>query len=472
MKSTFKAPKFSTKERIYWASASFGGALINGIYAALINIFYNDYLGLSSESTIVFYIQIIFLLVNAFNDPIFGIISDRSRAKKGRRIPFMRYTAPFLGLTFILIWFSPGISSGVWTVFIWMVITTCLYDTAYTIVFLVYSSLLPEITEDEPERNKLKVFASFFNLIGMILGFIIPDIFRNISRPLLLTSMIVVGIVGSVMIIITTYKFKERPEFTKVDEPLGLIEAIKYTFKSKSFLILITANFMVIFFQSSILSAVFWLADYIVQQSAIILLIFIFIPLLIGIWFTPKLAKKWGIVKSNEILLTIGGISLILLFILSYIMAEFVYLCLTIAGIGFVGPLVYQDLLYAQVIDEDELKTGVRREAAFFGINALITKPAQSIAIIVPSVLLNLSNFIPHPTGTPPILTQPPQAFLAIKLFTSLIPGLALLLAASILLFYPIRGEYWEKIQKEVLILHDKKHEKLKEMEKTQKNQS
>jgi GPH family glycoside/pentoside/hexuronide:cation symporter len=228
---------------------------------------------------------------------------------------------------------------------------------------------------------------------------------------------------------------------------------------------------MVIFFQSSILSAVFWLADYIVQQSVIILLIFIFIPLLIGIWFTPKLAKKWGIVKSNEILLTVGGISLILLFILSYIMVEFVYLCLTIAGIGFVGPLVYQDLLYAQVIDEDELKTGVRREAAFFGINALITKPAQSIAIIIPSVLLNLSNFIPHPAGTPPILTQPPQAFLAIRLFTTLIPGFALLLAASILLFYPIRGEYWQKIQKDVLILHDKKHEKLKEMEKTQNNQ-
>ncbi|MFX0017943.1 MAG: MFS transporter [Promethearchaeota archaeon] len=470
MESTFKAPKFSKKERVYWASASFGGALINGIYGALINIFYNDYLGLSAESTIVFYIQIIFLLVNAFNDPIFGIISDRSKAKKGRRIPFMRYTAPFLGLTFILIWFSPDISSGVWIVFLWMVITTCLYDTAYTIVFLVYSSLLPEITEDEPERNKLKVFASFFNLIGMILGFIIPDIFRNISRPLLLTSMIVVGIIGSVTIILTTYKFKERPEFTKVDEPLGLIEAIKYTFKSKSFLILITANFMVIFFQSSILSAVFWLADYIVQQSAIVLLIFIFIPLLIGIWFTPKLAKKWGVVKSNQILLAIGGISLISLFVLSYIMVEFVYLCLTIAAIGFVGPLVYQDLLYAQVIDEDELKTGVRREAAFFGINALITKPAQSIAIIVPSVLLNLSNFIPHPAGTPPILAQPPQAFLAIKLFTSLIPGFALLLAAAILLFYPLRGEYWDKIQKEILILHDKKHEKLKEMENRQKN--
>ena len=467
MENTLEVPKFSPKERVYWASASFGGALINGIYAALINIFYNDYLGLSSEGIVVLYIQIIFLLVNAFNDPIFGIISDRTRARKGRRIPFMRYTAPFLGLTFILIWFSPDITSGVWAVFIWMVITTCLYDTAYTIIFLVYSALLPEITEDEPERNKLKIFASFFNLIGMILGFIIPDLFRNLSRPLLLVSLIVVGIIGSIAIIITTYKFKERPEFTKVDEPLGLVDALKYTFKSKSFLILVTANFLVIFFQSSILSAVFWLADYIVQAPSLILLVFIFIPLLIGIWFTPRLAKKWGVVKSDQILLIIGGVGLVAAFLLSYVVVELVYICLLIAGIGFVGPLIFNDLLFAQTIDEDELKSGVRREAAFFGINALISKPAQSIAIILPSLLLDWSNFIPRVGNEPPNLAQTAEAFLAIRLFTVLIPGLALLLSAMILKFYPIRGEYWDNIQKEILILHDKKHKKLKEMERT-----
>lgn len=467
METTLKAPKFSPKERAYWASASFGGALINGIYAAFINIFYNDYLQLSTNSIVVIYIQLIFLLVNAFNDPIFGIVSDRTRARQGRRIPFMRYTAPFLGLTFVLIWFSPDINSGVLVVFIWMVITTCLYDTAYTIIFLVYSSLLPEITEDEPERNKLKVFASFFNLIGMILGFIIPDLFRNFSRPLLLISMIVVGIIGSIAIIITTYKFKERPEFTKVDQPLGLVEALKYTFKSKSFLILVAANFLVIFFQSSILSAVYWIADYITQSYALILLVFIFIPLLIGIWFTPRLAKKWGVVKSDQILLVIGGVSLVAGFFFSYILAELLYICLLFAGIGFVGPLIFNDLLFAQTIDEDELNSGVRREAAFFGINALITKPAQSLAIVIPSLLLDWTGFIPREEFQPPNLNQPFEAFLAIRLFTLLIPGLALILSALILQKYPIRGEYWENIQKEILILHDKKHKKLKEMERT-----
>ncbi|MHA1253621.1 MAG: MFS transporter [Candidatus Helarchaeota archaeon] len=444
--------------------ASFGGSLISGIYAALLPIFYIDYLGLVENAAIIYVIQIIYMIVNAFNDPIFGFISDKTKLKQGRRIPYMRYTAPFLALTFILIWFSPDLSAGEWAVFWWMLIMTCLYDTAYTIIFLVYSALLPEITEDEPERNALQVYASFFSLIGMIFGFLIPDFFRNQSKFLLQMSMIGVGIIGMALIMYTTYKFKERPEFTTVDEPLGLIDSIKYTFKSKSFLILVSANFMGIFIQALVIGSIFYLADYIVQENSTVLLVFLFIPILIGIWLTPKFLKKWGAVRSDQYLLLIGGIGLILLTFMP--INELIYLCIVIAAFGFVGPLIYTNILFAQVIDEDELKTGVRREAAFFGVNALLTKPAQSLAIVVPAALLDISNFIPHPTGTEPILNQPIEALIAIRLFIGLIPGIALILASIILQFYPIRGEYWEKLQKEILILHEKKHKKLKEFER------
>ena len=294
-----EAPKFSKKMRVNWAMASFGGSMISGIYTALLPIFYIDYLGLVENAAIIYWVQIIYVLVNAFNDPIFGILSDRSKAKKGRRIPFMRYTAPFLALTFIFIWFSPDINSGEWVIFLWIVITTCLYDTAYTIIFLVYSALLPEVTENEQERNGLQVYASFFSLIGMILGFIIPDLFRNQSRFLLLMSMIGVGIVGAALIMYTTYKFKERPEFTIVDNPLGFIDAMKFTFKNRSFLSLVAANFMGILIQSLIIGSLFYLADYVLQESTLILLIFVFLPLIIGIWITPKLIKKWGVVRSD-----------------------------------------------------------------------------------------------------------------------------------------------------------------------------
>ncbi|MFX0044132.1 MAG: hypothetical protein ACFE8L_14550, partial [Candidatus Hodarchaeota archaeon] len=98
------------------------------------------------------------------------------------------------------------------------------------------------------------------------------------------------------------------------------------------------------------------------------------------------------------------------------------------------------------------------------------TKPAQSLAIVLPAALLDLANFIPHDIGEDPILPQPSEAIFAIRLFIGLIPGIALVLAALILQFYEIRGGYWEKIQKDILILHDEKHKKLKEMEGSREN--
>jgi len=459
-------PKFSPTRKIQWGLASLGGAMISGIYASLLPIFYVDYLGLVENSAIIIYIQVVYIIVNMLNDPLFGFYSDKSKAKKGRRIPFIRYTAPFLALTFVLVWFAPEPTAGNWNVFWWMVITTCLYDTAYTIIFLVYSALLPELTEDEQERNSLNMYWQFLGMIGTIFGFIIPDLFRNQSRFLLLMSMVLVGILGMALILYTSYKFTERPEFSKIGEPLGFKEAFKVTIRSKSFLVVTAANFMGILIQSLIVGSLFFLADYVVQQSTMILLLFVFIPLLAGIWVTPKLIKKWGVVRSDQILLLIGGSGLILLFIVTaFGINELIYLTLTIAAIGFVGPLIFTNVLFAQVCDEDELKTGVRREATFFGMNAFFTKPAQSIAIIIPAVLLDLANFIDHELGDPPVLPQPPAAIFAIRLFIGLIPGIALIIAALILQLYPIKGEYWKKIQKDILILHDEKHKKLEELE-------
>jgi GPH family glycoside/pentoside/hexuronide:cation symporter len=459
-----KTPTFSTGQRLNWAMASFGGSLINGIYGALLPIFYVDYLGLVENAAVIYYIQLIYVFVNALNDPIFGFISDRTRSRRGRRIPYMRLAAPFLSLSFILIWFSPHVDIEI---FWWMVIMTCVYDTAYTIIFLVYSALLPEITENEQERQGMKIMASFFNLIGMILGIIIPDMFRNQSLFLLQMSMIAVGVLGGALIMYTTFKFKERPEFTRVDAPLPLFKAIKATFSRKSFIVMVSANFMAILIQSLIIGSIFYISDYITKTgSSLPLLIAIFLPLILGIWIVPKFTKKWGVAHTNQYLLALAGIGLILLFIFTdqNVFPSFlIYISLVIAGFGFVGPLVLNDIMFFQITDEDELKSGVRREAAFFGINALITKPAQSLAIVIPTVLLAISGFVPRVGTTPQ--SQGPEAILAIRLFIGLIPGIALILASLILIWYPLKGEHWADIQRNILILHEEKAQKLKELQ-------
>ena len=184
----------------------------------------------------------IYAIWNALNDPLFGYITDNTRSRKGRRIPYMRFTAPFLALTFVLVWFAPP-AAGQQTLFWWMLITMLLYDTFYTIIGLVYSALLPEITESDAQRNSLQISSSLFAMLGTLLGFLIPDMVRpktNESSLIpLYVAMIAVALFSMILILITTFKVKERREFAVVDEPLNVLDAIKFTFTSKSFLILV-----------------------------------------------------------------------------------------------------------------------------------------------------------------------------------------------------------------------------------------
>ncbi len=454
-------PTFTTSDKLIWSLASFGGAIISGIYASLLLYFYQVYLGLGA-----FWIAIAFAMYaiwNAVNDPLFGYISDsKSHKKLGRRIPYMRFTAPLLGLGFILIWFVP-LTWDNFSIFLWMLITMLIYDTAYTIIFLAYSALLPEITESDWERGEFQKFSGIFYLLGTVIGFVVPELLRpragQVSLIPLYTGVIVIGIIGTIFILIPTYKFKERPEFTQVDEPLGLIDSFKYTIKSKSFLIVSFANFMSIFMQSILLGLMFYLGDYVMRVSTIYLVLALFLGLIIGTFFANILAGKLGVAKANQTLLIISACFLISM---PFIPNPLIYLCLFFAGFGISGPLVLTNVLFAQVADEDETKSGVRREASFFGINAFITKPAQSLALALAAVLLQMSGFLPA-RGGKIVLDQPESAIFMIKIIMGLLPGVALLIGALILHWYPLKGEYLKEVQEKVLKMHEEKHAKLME---------
>ncbi|HEX2980262.1 MAG TPA: MFS transporter, partial [Anaerolineaceae bacterium] len=126
--------KLSFGYKVVWGLAGLGSSLIAGVYGALLPIFYQDYLGLTAKWIAL--ASLIYAIWNAINDPLFGYVTDSTRSKYGRRIPYLRFTAPFLALTFILVWFAPP-QAGQQTLFWWMLVTMLLYDTCYTIIGLV-----------------------------------------------------------------------------------------------------------------------------------------------------------------------------------------------------------------------------------------------------------------------------------------------------------------------------------------------
>jgi len=453
--------KLSPGYKTIWGIAALGSAMISGTYGALLPIFYQDYLGLAAKWIAI--ASAIYAIWNALNDPLFGYITDATRFKSGRRIPYMRYTAPFLALTFILVWFAPP-RAGQITLFIWMLLAMLFYDTCYTIVGLVYSALLPEVTESDAERNGLQISSSLFGLLGTLLGFIIPDLFRpkagtSPSFLPLQMAMIIVGVISAGLIVLTTLKVKERPEFTRVDKPIPLGASLKFTFTSKSFLILVAENFMAILMQSLLLGGLFYLADYVLKMNTMIVLACVFIPLIIGVPVTTLLRRKLGVVGTQQLLLVIAGAALVLL---AFVPNQLILFCLVLAGFGLSGPQTLSNILFAEVADEDELRCGVRREGAFFGVNALITKPAQSVALAIIPFILESTGFITREANQGQIfLNQSPQVLFGIKAIMGLIPGVAMLLGALILIWFPLRGSYLHKVQKEVLELHARKKAQL-----------
>jgi glycoside/pentoside/hexuronide:cation symporter, GPH family len=460
---TVRRLDFSTK--LFYGLASLGTATISSVFAALLPIFYQDYLGLSARWIGI--ASAVYAVWNAFNDPIFGFITDRTRSKLGRRIPYMRFTAPFLGLTFILVWFAPE-GVGEIRLFWWMLVTMLLYDTCYTIIGLVHGALMPELTESDVERNQLSIAGALFGMVGYILGFLLPDLFRpqaggDASLLSLRLAMVAIGIIGAFLIILTTFKVKERREFAIVDEPLEFWESLRYTLTNKPFWFFVIMNLLLTLMNSMSTGSLFYLADYVTQTSTFILLVYLFTPVALGIPLANLVVKRFGLVRSQQLYMFIGGLGLVSL---AFVPVKLIFISLFLTGLGLSGQQSITYNILALVIDDDEVHTGKRREGAFYGANALVTKPAQSLAFFLTAFILEQTGFITRAMNFGEIyLDQPASALFGIRSIVGLIPGLAMLIGVVILLFFPLKGERLVEMKKKIMEMHAEKKDKLTQIE-------
>ncbi len=447
-----KLQRINTGTLIYWGLASMGLAMIGGIYGSTLPIFYQDYLGLSARW--ISMASIVYAVWNAINDPLFGFITDNTRSKLGRRIPYLRFTAPFLALTFFLVWMAPT-GAAKPAVFIWMLVTMLLYDTCYTIVGLVHASLLPEMSEYEEDRSALQVSMALSSLLGFVLGFIVPQIFRpkgGESLAPMRLAMLAAGMVGAALLMLLSFKVRERPALTEGKPKISFKDYISFTFTNKAAMVIIAGNFMRIFVQTVIMGAIFYLADYLLKMNSILLMSWFLIPMIGGILLTTRIRRKIGVLATQQLYLVLGGVGLCSIYFLP---VPLIPIGLMLAGFGMGGPEALTFVLLSQAIDEDELRSGQRREGAFFGTNALLTKPAQSLAIAIPPLILEATGFVTREAnGGLPFLNQVDSALQGIRLYSGLIPGIAFLIGAAILTLYPIRGDYKRELEQKILARH------------------
>ncbi len=400
-------------------------------------------------------VWLIFGIWNAVNDPLLGYISDRTKSSIGRRLPYIRYGAPIFALAFVLFWINiPGSDGNQTLLFIQMLVALFLYDTLYTSIATNIYIMPYEMAVSNKARSTIYiwkiVFAVFTVAVPIALERFKPDVGDATGIASFRWLMIGFGIAMAVLIFLSTFFYREN-HFAQEQKQPSLLNAAKECFMNRAFVVFEVISFTVIFAQTALMQGLWIYFDEIKVPS-----LPLYIALAAGIvggmllWISRR--DRWGIKASTRLMSLLFALGCLTLLLAGryVIPAAFGFFCF---GFGFVGGMYLIPLMNGDVVDFDEHKTGLRREGMYAGINSLITKPAISIAQW--ALLSILALF-----GYDQTLAKGTQSGLAQNgvLIGWLAPtAILLLISFLVLAFYPLAGEKWEQIKKQLSLLHHEK---------------
>ncbi len=431
-------------------------------FTFLIFTFYFTIVGINV--ILIFIAFVIWSVWNALNDPILGSLSDRTHTRWGRRIPWIMASIIPLGVIMILL-YTPPISLGIndqMTNFVYFLMIIIIFEFFYTMFSINQTSLFPEMFIEKDERGKVNVFRQIFIVIGLIAAFILPTLFiPDLTDKRYLPNYWIFSIVACTIIISMGFIFlkwgvHEKEEFRDdyKDMP-GFLESLKICVKNKSFLWPAFSLIMVWFVFGMVPVIIPLYGKFVlgiensIYISLMLALAFISAAIFVNVW--RIIAQKLGVRKAWMCSMLIWIITMIPLMFISKGDMILAFLIFFLIGIGFAGALLLRDLMWADVIDEDEIKTGVRREAAYYGVNALFMRLSTILVFLAISLVFSTTGwgqYTPNPGA---------DVIFGLRILMVIFPIIALGIAIFGFYMYPLHGERLEKVKEAQRKLHERK---------------
>ena len=451
------------RKQFYAYGVMYGSNNITNVARGLYLTFYLlDYFKLHYDLFIL--ANLLFIGYNVLNNIVFSVYADKPRFKLGRRIPYIRYGALFLIVTNILIWFPwPGThfgdaDSGEIMKFVQYIVYLFVWDTVWTVVSISFAAWIPEATESEEERAKLSVILRITTAIGGLSIIIIPTIW-NSGLDAFRMFMVIGNSAIALCYFVGSFILKERPELYKFSYKEKSVKDILKQFlglyKNKTFLsytIFLFSTTLMMQFNNSFPVYIGYSLGW--EDFGELVVTFIFYACSYGM-----LPVLYFIMKSkpvDRIIMKIIKYGLIFLFVFFILMlisgfSWFLYPILALGGAMLMVGL-YGSIIGGNVIDNDELETGQRREALYIGASSLVLIPMEQIVSIIVAVILIVVNYDKDLK-----FNQEPSVFAGIRFLTFFIIFIGGIFTLISMKLYPFKGEALVKLKKDIMELHAKK---------------
>ena len=149
MNQKYEKAKFS--DVFKYSFGGLGSNLAFFLVMSFLTFFYTDIFGISSY--LVATLMLISRFIDAFTDPIMGMLGDNTRSKMGKYRPWIIFGAPVLGVLIFLLFTAPEMSPTMKVVYAYVIYI--LYSLASTVVNIPYHALTPVLSEDPQQRTEI-----------------------------------------------------------------------------------------------------------------------------------------------------------------------------------------------------------------------------------------------------------------------------------------------------------------------------
>ena len=426
------------------------------IISMYFSIFLTRVVGLDIE--FAGFVTMIAVVWDGINDPIMGIITDRTRSKYGRHRAYLKWGIPLVFVSYIMLWNSFGLDGEKhpYMTVAYFVFAYVLYKTAYTVIAVPHTAMLPELAPEYNKRTQYTSVSYIFNSVGMVPSYIIllimlsvfgfsDGLTRDAKAPFFVTGIILACMYS--IAIYGTFKFVKEPSSLDMkNEPLDLKAAIKEyvdVFKSRSFRQYFGISFFWETARSFYSTTYIYYVTFLANQYKNYFLFNTFAGIFETAAFPLNYAltmkhgkKKCGTIVTPFMILGLA-IGLVVqasqpdtpksTYMLILMLLGVVFYPFGMSGIGFVCNNVFPDLT-----DVDELITGRRREGVVATCNTMVKQVTGGINTFIVTLILGGFGLDTKSEATE-FVEQSDSAIFGIRLCVAIIPMICALISYILL---------------------------------------
>lgn len=471
--TTFAIPQITNglimirfKERLGYGLGDFASSMFWKIFGMYLLFFYTKVFGISPAVA-----GTMFLLTriwDSVNDPVMGIIADRTTSRWGKYRPFLLWGAIPFALIGVATFYTPDLSEGGKIAYAY--ITYTLMMMVYTAVNVPYASLLGAMTTDVKQRNKLSSYRMFFAYVGSFVTFMLHqplvDWFSKIftgeqnttadisTNPQAWTAAAaVIGVIVALLFYLCFRWTRER--VTPIAEQnMSIRQDLKDLCRNAPWWILLFAGVMALIFNSIRDGAtLFYFVDFIKDDFkspltgwslGTIYLLLGQAANMVGVALAAPLSNRIGKRRLYMASMSCAALFSLLFYTLDreQIVPIFVLQAIISLCAGSIFPLLWS--MYADIVDYNELKSGRRATGLIFSSSSMSQKMGWALGGAVTGWLLSMYGYDSNAAS------QSVEAIGGIKMMMSLFPAISCVLAVVAMAFYPLNEREVRRVSAEL----------------------